>query len=415
LFPDSTISPQKTKIKITWWGDDPDGLVTGFFISFDSTNWSYTTSNDSTFLLAINGSDSTFRLWVSAVDDKGLKDPTPATNKYPVYNSPPSVSFNLGTQLPDTSFTVATFIWTGTDPDGDNTIKYYYWALNDTNNWNTINGTLNTLTLRENNGLLLNANNRFYLKAQDIAGKFSNTVTMPDSGKTWFVRQPHGNILLIDDYPASILDNQQAASFYNTAFTGIEYSTLDIKIGGGANVPKVRNPMFTETLKLFTAVVWYAGRGSSSSDNASFDLAQETLPFYMANGGKVFFTTGFPNFLSDTVHVEDFAPIDSIMSYSTGSISSGISTIVINNSYDTLQTGPTAPDKVRGIYPRLGANVIYKLPLNPPYSQDNMIVCIKNSNNNPNIVFMCVPLHRMNELDNAADFFRHVIHIDFGL
>src|ERR1044072_3118782 len=41
LVPDSTISPQKTRLTITWWGDDPDGFVAGYRISFDSLNWTF--------------------------------------------------------------------------------------------------------------------------------------------------------------------------------------------------------------------------------------------------------------------------------------------------------------------------------------------------------------------------------------
>jgi hypothetical protein len=70
LFPDSIISPQITRIRITWWGDDPDGLIKGYRFSFDSTNWTYSEGNDSTFQLVIVGNDSTFRFWVAAVDDK---------------------------------------------------------------------------------------------------------------------------------------------------------------------------------------------------------------------------------------------------------------------------------------------------------------------------------------------------------
>jgi hypothetical protein len=415
LFPDSTISPQKTVIKITWWGDDPDGLIKGYNISFDSLNWSFTTQNDSTFQLAINGNDSTFRFWVAAVDDKGLADPTPATNLFPVYNSPPSVKFNTGTELPDTTFTVATFLWTGTDPDGNSTIKNYRWALNDTSDWHSLNGTASSITLRESDGLRINNTNIFYLKAEDIAGTFSKIVRMPDTNKIWFVREPKGRVLVIDDYSVS-LDNGTAAAFYETALDTVLHSILDIKVGNGANVPKVRNPMFVETLKLFRAVIWYASRGNLPSDNASFVLAQETLPYYLASGGKVFFTTGFPNFLNDSVHVEDFVPVDSVTSYSSGLIDIGVETIVINNNYPPLQTGSQySPDKIRGVYPKIGADVIYRFPVIPPYSQQNMIICVKNTISNPNIVFMSVPLHRMDNLNNASVFFRKVIYSDFGL
>ena len=33
----------------------------------------------------------------------------------------------------------------------------------------------------------------------------------------------------------------------------------------------------------------------SFNDNANFDLAQQSLPFYLAAGGKVLFSTGFPD------------------------------------------------------------------------------------------------------------------------
>src|SRR6188472_1927152 len=60
IFPDSIIAPGSTLKTIHWWGDDPDGFVKGFRVSFDSVNWTFTTANDSTFILSINGNDSTF-------------------------------------------------------------------------------------------------------------------------------------------------------------------------------------------------------------------------------------------------------------------------------------------------------------------------------------------------------------------
>ncbi len=415
IFPDSVISPQKTKIKISWWADDPDGLVTGYRFSFDSLNWTLTTKNDSTFQLNISGQDSTFRFWVAAIDDKGSIDPTPASNLYPVINSPPSVTFNAGTEIPDTTFTVATFAWTGTDPDGDNTIRYYYWALNDTNNWHTVASTVNLITLRQDSGIVPNSNNKLFLKVQDQAGAFSRVVTMPDTGQVWFVRPKTGRILLIDDYSPTINDNPQAIAFYVTAFDTIQHSILDIKISDGANLPTIPNPMFIETMKLFEAVVWYAGRGNGTNDNANFSLAQQTLPFYIASGGKVLFTTGMPNTIDAQGNILDFAPTDSVTNYAVPLISAGVETIVYNTSYPVLQTGPSSPERVRGIYPKAGANIIYKLPFNPPYDTNKITVCIKDAVNNPKIVLMIVPLHRMDYASNAAVFFRRVINVDFGI
>jgi hypothetical protein len=415
LFPDSTISPQKTRIKITWWGDDPDGLVKGFRFSFDSTNWTYTTKNDSTFLLAISGDDSTFHFWVAAIDEKGLIDPTPASNRYPVYNSPPDVMFNTGTDIPDTTFTVASFAWTGTDPDGDNTIKYYNWALNDTSMWHKLPSNIKLLTLTLDSGLVENSDNIFYLKAEDITGAFSPVVRMPDTSRTWYVRQPTGRILVIDDYTPLLPDNGNAFQFYEDALDTMMHSILDIKIGGGANAPTIKNPMFTQTLKLFQCVIWYSNRANAESGNPSFDLAQETLPFYMVAGGRVFFTCGFPNNIPQGYNPVDFGPVDSVTVYQVAGLAPGAPVLVIDNSYPELQSGSPSPDFIRGLYPQLTAHVIYKLPFNPPYDTNKVIVCVKDIVNNPRLVLMTMPLHRMNYALNAPSFLRRVINTDFGI
>jgi hypothetical protein len=416
LFPDSVISPQKTRIKITWWGDDPDGLIKGYRFSFDSINWTFTTKNDSTFQLAIIGNDSTFRFWVAAVDDKDAVDPTPATNLYPVINSPPNVSFNIGTEIPDTSFTVASFAWTGTDPDGDNTIKYYLWALNDTSTWHRIPGSINLLTLHEDSGIAANSNNVFYLKAEDIAGSFSRTVRMPDTNKTWFVRQPRGRVLLINDYfRTPPTDVQQAITFYESAMDTVIYSKLDIKTGNGSNIPKIVNPMFIETLKLFRVVVWFGNRSNVTSDNTNFDLAQLSLPYYIASGGKIFFSTGFPNTIETHGSIINFAPVDSLTIYQVTTIDPQTQTILFDNNYPVLEAGSPSPDRVRGIRYMQSARLIYKLPYTPPYDTSRITICLKDLSVNPNVIFLSVPLNRMNFNGNGTIFLRRVLGADFGL
>ncbi len=419
LFPDSIISPQKTKIKISWWGDDPDGIVAGYYFSFDSLNWTFTTHNDSTFQLAINGLDSTFRFWVAAVDNKGLRDPTPASNRYPVVNSPPSVSFNTGTDIPDTTFTVASFAWTGTDPDGDNTVRYYYWSLNDTVNWHRIPASTTTITLRQDSGIVPNSKNILYLKAQDIAGSYSPIVRMPDTNKTWYVRAPVGNYLLLADYfKTAPTDLQAALTFYSTAFGNTPYSILDIKVNNGGNIPKIVNPMFIETLKLFRCVIWVAWRGINTGDNANFDLAQQSLPYYLLAGGKVLFTTGFPDQIS-APDIVSFASIDSVSNNEYSGFTTDYPLIVVDNAYDTLYTGSQIPqtfniDRMRVLYPTIGTHTIYKMQ-NPSNGSQTGVICIKDTDQNPRIVFMSVALHRMNYTGSAVNFFRHITQVDFGI
>lgn len=418
LFPDSIISPQITRIKITWWGDDPDGLIAGYRFSFDSTNWTYSEGNDSTFQLVIVGNDSTFRFWVAAVDDKGNIDPTPATNLYPVFNSPPKVSFNAGTSIPDTSFPVATFAWTGTDPDGDNSISKYYYALNDTSTWNELNSTVNTITLKQSNGIVPNQNNKLYLKAKDIAGIYSPVVTMPDSNRTWFVRAKVGKILLINDFPITT-GNSQAVQFYKSALDDTipfsQYSYLNIKINNGGNIPKIINPMFIEALKLFECVIWFGSRVPGSANNTNFDLAQQTLPYYLVAGGKVLFTTGFPDDINSQGNIINFAPIDSLTNFVITNPIAGDETLVFDNNYPVLQIGGGFLERVRGIKFRQGTPIIYKLPYNTPYDTAKMTIAIKDATSNPKVLFLSVPLNAMNGNGNAAYFIRKVLGFDFGI
>jgi len=73
LYPDSTIRQQPSRLNVHWWGDDPDGLISGFYFMWEGidTVWSFTTSNDSIFALPIGSSDTSFLFLVAAVDASG--------------------------------------------------------------------------------------------------------------------------------------------------------------------------------------------------------------------------------------------------------------------------------------------------------------------------------------------------------
>jgi hypothetical protein len=135
-------------------GDDPDGLVIGFYIKWNDEDWKFTTATDSLFALKIGASDTTFKFMVAAVDaeangiynnsivqygvyfgaepfvdlnsngirdenekyyDIGLIDPTPAVFFFPLKNSAPTVKWNPLSFVPDTSFPVMSFGWLADD------------------------------------------------------------------------------------------------------------------------------------------------------------------------------------------------------------------------------------------------------------------------------------------------------------
>jgi hypothetical protein len=412
LFPDSIIAPGSTQKKISWWGDDPDGFVVGYMISFDSLSWVFTTQQDSTFTLSISGNDSTFRFWVAAVDNDGAIDPTPASNLYPVINTPPVMQFDAGTEIPDTTFPVASFKWTGSDPDGVETIRYYHWALNDTNNFRRISGQLNLMTLFLDSGLIVNSNNVLYMKAEDNAGAFSPVVSMPDTSRTWYVKPKTSNILMLRDIPSGNI--QTAGDFFIAAFDTISYDLLDIKSNDGALIPKIINPMFIETLKLYQIVIWTGGTGSVSNA-ANFDLAQSTLPFYIQAGGKVFFTSGFQGIgTGGQGSVINFAPVDSITSCTIPFVTTTDNDLItVNTSYPEI--GPSSIfQTIKGLRVSNPANVVYSFYKNSGCF-DTINVAIKNPVQNPNIIYLAMPVYFLNKYpENSKALFRRIFIEEFG-
>ncbi|HEY3250364.1 MAG TPA: hypothetical protein VGK25_04525, partial [Ignavibacteria bacterium] len=192
------------------------------------------------------------------------------------------------------------------------------------------------------------------------------------------------------------------------------YSELDIKVNNGGNIPKIKNPMFIETLRLFQCVIWFGNRSSNPTDNTNFDLAQQTLPYFTASGGKLLFSTGFPDAITSQGNIVNFAPVDSLTNFQFTTVLTGTQTIIVDQSYPLLEVSTTL-DRTRGIKYRAGTPLIYKLPLSAPYDTSQITVAIKDFSINPKVVFLSVPLNRMNGGDAAIRFIRKVLSIDFGL
>lgn len=483
LFPDSgtTISKQKSKLTVHWWGDDPDGIVIGYYIKWGDEPWKFTQKTDSTFTLAIVGSDTNYTFSVCAVDnfgdgfynqnvirngidfgpepfeddnlndsldpgekfiDIGAIDPTPAEFTFPIKNSPPLISFLKNSEVPETTFTVASFAWSTEDLDGNETIDKIYVALNDTTNFVELPGYTNFITIKAKppfysdtvsadiyigtnikqpysiklNNLRLNNLNKLYVKAKDIAGAFSETIVMPSSERTWFVKKQKGKILIIDDY--TILDN--AENFYKSMLDSLlngafidKYDVLNIRYGStsttpGILLPKFINPTFTETLNLFDLVVWF------TDNNPSLDVAQLSIRNYVEKGGKILLSMIFPqNF--DTRGLSDFLPIDSVSSTPINFIPFNtpinLTSEGTNLGYPKLQRdGYGTVARIRTFYPSVGGAI----PLYTIGMTGNPIIGFKDTDTRK--VFIGLPLHRLNGgPSNVKKFLEKVILDEFGV
>ncbi|MBI5660962.1 MAG: fibronectin type III domain-containing protein [Ignavibacterium album] len=486
VFADSTITKQPSSVKLSWWGDDPDGLIIGYFISIDGINWTFTTKNDSVISFTLIGSDTTYLFRVAAVDnsgnglydnqlisgninfghepftdlnnngrwdsgepftDCGAIDPEPATLLLPLKNSAPVIKFLVDKNdntilIPDTTFPVASFGWTITDLDGDNTISKVFIALNDTSQKIQLPASTRFVTIKVEPpynsdivecdvylgtsittpyhtklpGLKLNDTNRFYVYCEDIAGSVSQLLAMPseNSSLTWYVKKPKGDFLIIDDYATS--DN--SASFYNQVLDSLNLlsrtDVWDIKLGKtsttpGKLLPKFISPQFTETLKLFKVVYWY------TDNDPTLEPAQISVREYIISGGKVFFSMIFPQQF-DPRGLSDFLPVDSL---SPAPISFIPRSTLINPADDGItlnypllsiddSTVPVA--RIRTYYPNpFSAKTLYKLGLS-----GEPIIGFKSSDSK--LVYMGIPLHRANGNPfNVKNLFDKVLFEEFGL
>jgi hypothetical protein len=329
--------------------------------------------------------------------------------------------FDPSVTLPDTIFPIATVKWIGTDPDGDQTIANYLYSINDTFHFKPLSGSLNIMTLTKDSGLV-QGNTCIYMKAQDNAHAFSNIIRMPqDSTKFFFVKSVTSKILLIKDVPTSLGELNNLNDYLSQVMDTIHYDVLDIKSNNGNLIPKIINPMFIETLKLFNIVMWIANRngGANPYDDPNLSLAQNSLPYYINSGGKVFWSSGFPNVSIVQGALFNFAPIDSIKTNCfVQLLNVGDSTYCISdNTIPKLKVSGSFIAVTKGFYPSSGTKTIYQLlprtncifydSLGHVIGGDTLTVGIKNSASNPNLYFLLMPIYYLNGDINASKTFMH--------
>jgi hypothetical protein len=418
IFTEQELNPTISRQTIHWWGDDPDGLVVGFIYTFKESaanvttwsndtpdpDWTFTTETEQTFTLQLSGDDTTYTFRVKSIDDQGAADPTPALQQFPIINSKPSVEFPVGTDVPDTTFTVASFNWRGADPDGDDTISKYQYVLDDTTNesaWRDLGPTASSIILLAADGLT-QGRHVFYLRAVDVAGAVSNIARMPrDENDVWFVREPKSTFLVIDDY--NIADN--TANFYHTTLQAIvgTFDVWDIKSNGNALEPP-SSQAFTLTLLLFERIFWYA------DTDPNLEKAQVGIPTFLNRGGKLIMTTSFKEFSSNQGDPLDFSPVDSL--------GARIARITRNQlvqatpdfaatGFPNLSVGVTIIPNVFPLVPKVSARVMYVLPENPSQWPGTPAMAVLDATSS--FAFFGLPIASLNGLGTAAQVIEKIL------
>jgi hypothetical protein len=324
-------------VQMHWSGEDRDGYIKGYELSFDNSSWSFVTNQDSTFRFPINpGSDTNnIDFWVRAIDNEDGADPSPAYLSVPIKNAPPVATLDTVKLIPDTVYSVFSTLWTIGDLDGDETLDSLFIRIND-GAWFYLPVTASFVTIVPENpmqageqggrvyigsspnaipqlieGLRVADDNRIYLRVNDIAGSFSEI----DSTKRFFIRTQTAELLLIDDHNNAAADDVMVPLFNEVSQGQFDYFRLV------DNIPPFWDPTFGKLLEIYDQVFWYGdGLEQGAFGNQLFlEIAANQIQLYLNQGGKVFISTALPSSFTTPERngissIFSFSPMDSVSS-----------------------------------------------------------------------------------------------------
>lgn len=121
------------RIRLNWFGWDPDGEVAYFWTQWDDFDSVRVVSTDSIFRISAADTFDSQRgyayhtFWVAAVDNQGLADLSKARLAFTAYTIAPDTQFERGGSPPTVTGPMVTFEWVGSDVDG--VITGYGYAL----------------------------------------------------------------------------------------------------------------------------------------------------------------------------------------------------------------------------------------------------------------------------------------------
>ena len=326
-----------TQVKLNWSGDDQDGYVKGFKISWSSTDKNaaliglsssrLVTRTDSTFLFNFTGLSNLADIYfyVQAIDEKGLLDPNPAFLKIPVKNSIPSINF-IADALPasDTIWSVISLPYNFSDPDGVANIDSILFKINNSK-WVSVPKNLGFLSLVPRDpgsfgetsvdlyagenlatlnkipepipgvsaaGLKLNDRNRFYMKIKDLAGASFVDSTVSN----YYFKRKTADLLLVDANKAE--GAYIGDTVYAKTISAISaFDRIDMIDQNGINQPKFWNASFYLLSKLYKKVFWYSDIITEVPGQTPLMLTFAAPSFiqYLRFDGKLLVSAIFPD------------------------------------------------------------------------------------------------------------------------
>ncbi len=439
----------ESRVKIQWWGNDPDGYVDGYEFTFDDpvtpgSVWRFTRNQDSIFLLQTPPGQDTadFRFTIRAIDNQGLRDPSPATIKYPVKNSPPTVQFISTPDDPVLSFPIVKFYWSGSDPDGVDNLSRYELYWNDTTatpyevDQSVTEATFEAVNPRESGiseslvylnvsqtadpvtmpGMIVGGWNVLYARAVDQSEAKSPFVR----ADSIFIKPSRTNILLVNAYSGG---SGPIFDFYHNQMLGVGISDYDTLTLFEISAPKQRsadNLTQERIFALFDLMIWFGNNAQSS-----LSLAQRTSGEFFGQGGKMLMAVYVSSSFDQQSNFLDFTPIASLVDPpdTTLLLNTGASVTPIQAGWPALQS-TSIIGVVRPLITQIGADPLYNaqltardvatMSLNPWFGPSVIMARKKDAAGNPNFILSTIELQRLGGLGTLDQFFDKVIREEFG-
>lgn len=420
-----------TIVDLHWSGEDKDGYVVGYELSFDNVTWTFTTSQDSTFRFSISSNSDTADIdfYVRAIDNDGNKDQTPAFLRIPIKNAIPTVEFDTHSVKGDTVFSVFSLLWTAKDLDGFETIDSIFVKLNSgdwfglsrnysfitlvpvdpstvgTSNAKVYQGYEASLSPRRISGLKIGDMNQVYIKVRDVSGAESTIDTL----KPFFLKQKTSDLLVLDAFNISSTPNADVV--YREAIGAAygAYDYYDFYRQSNAYFPSFWKPTFSLFIGLYDKVFWYSDNIASNNNAMLLESGASAIQDYMNAGGKIFIASDFANnafplSFNKTSPIFQYSPADSFQTFYTANqkatlpLDSLLEPDAVNGvGYPVLKVSSFA-DAIDPFFPKSNALVVYTAQLRRTNGVTNTkIVCAKTQNafGKTNQVFCSVDLYKL--------------------
>lgn len=463
-----TLGLSTSRVGLSWWAEDADGWIDHFEFRWlteqDTTEaaladipWQtwvleggerVTVRADSllgrdpvavesdTFVVRLTRDVMVVRFQVRAIDNEGALDASPALTIFPAYNQRPRVDWVAESQQLlsdaelDTSWTYGynTFHFNAWDLDGSETITRVVWALDDTSSWTDLALGLNSIPLTP--ARLTPGPHRVFVKAQDIAQAWSETLSYPRAQDTlatgeaqvWAVRPLAGNLLVVFDDPA---EETEGVPGIHAGLAGMGYlEHEDYTFWLATDWLPFDEQDFQSTIETFSMVFWFSWKTTQS------EVACDNLDLFMARGGRVLMSTtdlgrrssSGGTYLFDGICV----PVDTLTDQRDRILPShpllpslaGYPTLHMLEGISFMSPGSEYPRF--GFLPDSSATELYYVPLAPavpPNTPERPRVTVAARQPADGLpakakqLFFGLPLHRASNLDSL---FQTVIHDDFN-